>query len=375
MPPSVISRPCSDDELQSSIDFIHPQLSNVSPPIKPETKKEGLTQHRSAPFLQSQQLNDELDDIDPSALNGHEYLPGHPRVNLADVGALATFLENELCSPDLENMAPNLWMMSLRSSTNISPLHRQRVKGREILISEDPKLHLVWLPSRVHIKPLPTYLLSYAFWDIYLSPQTSPLRPQSRDRVLKAALGYLRTYYYLIKYESDFVLAQDACLVPKSVTWPEFCAFTSGLNSIPDTSVSSRYAFGELRLNRLNFYAKFVLRKYRLQYVHTSYGTYFARFYAPFLFIFGVITVMLNALQVGLQAEPLAAVKWPRFWDTARGFAIMALMFALILASLLLFLGLYRFVDEWQYAIRKEVSRKRHGNLIEMSKKNELNMA
>jgi hypothetical protein len=317
-------------------------------------------------------LNDELDDIDLSALNGHENLPGHPRVSLADVGALTTFLEDELCSPDLENMAPYLWMMSLRSSTNISPLHRQRVKGREILISEDPKLHIVWLQSRIHIKPLPTYLLSYAFWDIYLSPQNSPLPPQSRDRILKAALGYLRTYYYLIKYESDFVLAQESHLIPKSVAWAQFCAFTSALNSIPDMSVSSRYAFGELRLSRLNFYAKFVLRKYRIQYVHTSYGAYFARFYAPFLFIFGIIAIMLGALQVGLQAE----VKWPRFWDSARGFAIMTLVFTVGLAWLLLLLGLYRFLDEWQYAIRKEVARKRENNLIrELRKKKGLNMA
>ena len=273
-------------------------------------------------------------------------------------------------------MAPYLWMMSLRSSTNISPLHRQRVKGREILISEDPKLHLVWLQSRIHIKPLPKYLLSYAFWDIYLSPQTSPLRPQSRDRICRAALGYLRTYYYLIKYESDFVLAQDAYLIPKSATWPGFCAFTSGLNAIPDISVSSRYAFGELRLSRLNFYAKFVLWKYRVHHVHTSYGAYFARFYAPFLFVFGVVAIILGALQVWSQAEPLATVKWPRFWDTARGLAIMTLVLALILVSLLLFLGLYRFLDEWQYAIRKEVARKRRDRVIKkMGKKSGLNMA
>lgn len=36
--PSAISRLCGDDELQSSINLIHPQLSNVSPAIGPETK-------------------------------------------------------------------------------------------------------------------------------------------------------------------------------------------------------------------------------------------------------------------------------------------------------------------------------------------------
>lgn len=309
-------------------------------------------------------MSSEFDDIDPAALIGHEHLPGHPRVNLTDVGALTKFLEDELYSPDLEMMAPYLWMMSLRSGANISPLHRQLVKGRQILISEDPKLHLVWLSSRIFIKPLPRYLLSHAFWDVYLCRQNSPLCPQGRNRIHKAALGYLRTYYYLIKYESDFVLAQDSHLIPKDVSWPDFCAFTSGLGSVPDSAVSARYAFGELRLGRLNFYIKFVLRKYRFQFVHTSYGSYFARFYAPLLFIFAVISIALSALQVWLRAEPLATIKWSRVWDTACGFAIAIVILSVVLASLLLALGVYRFVNEWQHAIRKEVSRKSHSDLV-----------
>ena len=247
------------------------------------------------------------------------------------------------------------------------------------MIGEEPKLHLVWLQSRIHIKPLPRYLLSYAFWDIYLSPQkspqTSPLCPQRRDRI--GSLGYLRTYDdYLIKHESDFVLAQDAHLVPASVTWPAFCAFTSGFGAIPDPAVSARYAFGELRLSRLNFYAKFVLRKYRLQYVHTSYGSYFATLlYTPFLFVFGTIAIMLGSLQVWLQAQVGDVVSWPSFWGAARGFAMGTLTFNIILASLLPSLGLYRFVNEWQHAIRKKVARKRHDGLIKgIRKKNKLNM-
>jgi hypothetical protein len=286
-------------------------------------------------------------------------------VILADVRALTQFLEDELCSQDLENMASYFWMMSLRSSSNISPLHRQRVKGREILISEDPKLHLVWLQSRIHIKPLPKYLLSYAFWSIYLSSHTSPFCPQRCDQIRKAALGYLRTYNYLIKYESDFALAQDAHLVPKNVTWSEFCAFISNFDAISDTMVSQRYAFGELRLARLNFYAKLILRKYRLQHVHTSYGAYFARFYAPLLFVFGIMAIVLNAFQVWLQAMPSAVVEWSRLSETARGFAIFLLVFIALLSSILLLLGCYRFVNEWQHAIRKEVARKKYDSLVD----------
>ncbi|KAH8730326.1 hypothetical protein GQ44DRAFT_701175 [Phaeosphaeriaceae sp. PMI808] len=73
------------------------------------------------------------------------------------------FLEKELCSKDLEIMAPRLWIMTTLSSANIKPLHRQLVKGREIIVTEEPRLHLVWIHNRIFIKPLPHYLLSQAF--------------------------------------------------------------------------------------------------------------------------------------------------------------------------------------------------------------------
>jgi hypothetical protein len=42
------------------------------------------------------------------------------------------------------------------------------MKRREIVVTEDPRLHLVWIYDRVFIKPLPKYLLSHDFWQIYL---------------------------------------------------------------------------------------------------------------------------------------------------------------------------------------------------------------
>ena len=101
----------------------------------------------------------------------------------------SSFLYQESWATDLERMAPQLWMMSTQSSSNISALHRQKVKGRAIVVTEDPRLHLVWIYDRVFVKPLPRYLLSHLFWSQFLSTEQSILRGRSR-RSSKFMLGY-----------------------------------------------------------------------------------------------------------------------------------------------------------------------------------------
>lgn len=68
--------------------------------------------------------------------------------------------------------------------------------------------------------------------------------------------------------------------------------------NIADRDVSLRYAYGEIRLTRLNFYAPFFLGKSHFQSVEYQYGTYFARFYGPILFVIGIVSVVLSGLQV-----------------------------------------------------------------------------
>ncbi|KAH9215245.1 hypothetical protein DL95DRAFT_501135 [Leptodontidium sp. 2 PMI_412] len=312
-----------------------------------------------APFRREHQLNDDLLTTSSSSIDAEQHLPGHPRISLANIQLLTSFLENELYSEDLEKLAPYFWMMSLHSSANISALHRQIVKGREIVITEDPSLHLVWLPNRIHLKPFPAYLLSFTFWDQYLLRSSSPLPGKNRIRILKTALGFIRTYYYLASHESDFILAQEKHLIPQHVSWIQFCAFTSKFASVSDADVSSRYAFGELRLSRLNFYCKFILGKVRIHRLPTTYGTYFSRFYTPILFVFAVISVILNAMQVELGVEPLAPKEWPRFWTLCRLVAVVILTFSFALTLFLLILFTFRFVSEWQHAIRDEVRRRK----------------
>lgn len=74
---------------------------------------------------------------------------------LTNTPQLMQLLEKEFWCKDLEMMAPRLWIMTTFSSANINPLHRQRVKGREIIVTEEARLHLVWIHDHIFIKPLP----------------------------------------------------------------------------------------------------------------------------------------------------------------------------------------------------------------------------
>lgn len=287
-------------------------------------------------------------------------LPGYPRIFIRDSEKLRDHLVHEFCSEDLEKLAPKLWLMSTQSSSNISPLHRQKVKARNIVITEDPRLHLAWVGDRIFIKPVPLYLLSYNFWIIFLLAPSSPLGHQ-RERILKAALGYLRTYCYLIKHYSDFHIAVEERLLPDSTDWTSFCDFSRDLQDITDEEVSGRYLYGELRLSRLNFYSKLFLGKFYFQRIYPQYGAYFAQFYGPLLFVFGVISVILSAMQVETAVEQLLSPQsvWVRFWIICRWFSIATLVIILSIVLGLFVLFAYRFVQEWRVAITTRIAKRR----------------
>ncbi|KAJ5609904.1 hypothetical protein N7528_009170 [Penicillium herquei] len=255
-----------------------------------------LKKSSSCPFDQAHQLMDAMDQ--PCS-----YLPGYPQIDISDStksSELYEFLLAEFRNEELESISDHLWWMSKQDSANISPLHRQLVKQRRIIVTEDPKLHLVWIDDRIFIKPLPKYLLCYSFWESYLS-QSAAAQSTQVDQIRRVALGYLRTYMWLIQYESDFRIAQEAnlSLIQSTVSWTEFCSFTMDIaRRITDAEVSGRYCYGELRLTRLNHYAPLLLGKTKFHRVHPQYGIYFARFYGPILFGFGFLSVALGGMQV-----------------------------------------------------------------------------
>ena len=292
-------------------------------------------------------------------------IPGRPLLLWSDHRAIGTFLEDELLTPELDTMSPHMWMMATQSSANVHALHRQLVKGRNIVITENPQLHLVWLQDRIHIKPIPKCLLSYDFWSYVLLGLSSGIGHRQPDLV-KAALGYLRSYRFLIRHESDFRIAQrdDLRLVPKEASWEQVTRFLADLESIRDDAVSPRYAFGELRLSRLNFYGRFILRRFHFERLNVQYGSYFGQFYAPLLFIFGLCALVLNSLQVELAVEQLSQHTNINLQRLGRGLALMGLVSVALITLTLLLLFLYMFVDEWQYAIRDKLRKNCAGGSV-----------
>ena len=323
----------------------------------------------SPPFSKENQLCNDLDVLGSNGQNDGSKLssvslPGQPCIQLASGTRVGDFLNEEFWAQDLETMAPKLWIMTTPSSANINPLHRQKIKGREIVVTEEPRLHLVWNHDRIFIKPIPKYLMSYAFWNEFLIQESSILGFR-RVAIKQAALGYLRTYVYLIRHQSDFTIAQEGHLrlIPEGIDWTEWAHFIAEVSTITDANVSSRYQYGELRLTRLNSYAKFLLHQFHYERVHGQYGDYFARLYGPFLFIFAIISTILNAMQVELAAEQVLNVPSIPLGSISSSVSRLSLVGAAFVGLCFILLWLWIFLDEWIYTLKAKPWRKfaRHG--------------
>lgn len=270
---------------------------------------------------------------------------------------IAGFLQDELWAQDLETLAPHLWVMTTPSSANINALHRQIVKNRKIIITEESRLHLVWIHDRIFIKPLPRYLLSHRFWKTHLD---------QCNQIRLAATGFLRTYRYLVQHESDFNIAQQdhLGLISRDISWQSFRRLMAELSHIKDSAVSQRYYYGELRLTRLNFYAPFLLRKFHFEQLNSQYGDFFARLYGPILFVFALASTILNAMQVQLATEQLVAVHWESMWYFSRWFSTIILGGAAIVCFWISLLWLWMFSDEWIYTLRQRNLRRRNSRSV-----------
>jgi hypothetical protein len=332
-----------------------------------------LPSQPSPPFTHKHQLNNELNDLNSYQLEDQNEktlslpLPDYPRISLGDFSGIQYTLERDLLAPDLEKMAPHLWLLSTQSSSNVSPLHHQAVKGRKIIITEDPRLHLVWIYDRIFLKPVPAYLLSYNFWTQYLLNTASPLPEPTRTELCKSALGFLRTYKYLIKHRSDHRIAIDKELelLPAKTSFTSLSNFISDLESITDSNVSKRYHYGEIRLTRLNFYGKFILRRWHFHTVHGQYGAYFKRFYGPLLFVFTIMSLILNSMQVELAVEAmLNSGQWTGFWSLCRYFCVLTLVAIFCVGGAMFSVLMWMIVDEWIYAIRDRRAKRRSGTAV-----------
>ncbi|KAL1867895.1 hypothetical protein Daus18300_006170 [Diaporthe australafricana] len=301
-----------------------------------------------------------------------DYLPGNPRIALSSDN-LERPLGAEFTTSRLDRLGPHLWLLAKPDSRHISSLTHQIVRGRQIIVTEDPDMHLLWYEDRVYIKPLPKYLLSHAFWvhlnqlgsrrihaegrqEYELAVEVESARGQSE--VLSSALGFLRSYAFLLRHKSDFQLAREShpSLLPRGIRYATLVRLLQSVEDrITDDQVSPRWSYGELRLSRLNFWSKIFLHEIEYCKVTGQYSTYVAKFYAPLLFIFGVFSVILSALQVGQEVDDETYARY--LTPVTKGFFIFTLN--LVLFSLFCVITAFgtRLLRELIYALRKRIRR------------------
>jgi hypothetical protein len=280
----------------------------------------------------------------PSSLS----IPNEPCLD-ASKFSVDEFLHNELSCDVLDELYPYLHLIATKSSSHIAPLHDQIVKGRSILITERPGLHLVWYYKQIFIKPIPHCLLNASFWKQYLCP-TSGVQVQGRtvyglsnlSPSCRAALGFLRSYSHLIQHESDFHIAKSSHLTPFNITYTSFQIFIAPFRHISDEAVTPRYHYGQIRLTRLNW----AVRLFRpssgpshslsknirwfpyYQNRGTQTGEYFEKFGAPLLFLFASLTLILSSMQVVLAARPEGSQGSSRPFQTVSwGFSVTVIIF------------------------------------------------
>ncbi|KAI1077267.1 hypothetical protein F5B20DRAFT_552943 [Whalleya microplaca] len=249
---------------------------------------------------------------------------------LADEGD--PILGAELSCPVLDELYPHLHFVAVKSSSHIEPLHVHLRKGREIRITEDPSLHLVWSYSHIWIKPLPSFLLKSNIWDTHLAFGQDK---HSQHRLL--ALGFIRSYSYLIRHRSDYLMAKEANLLPflkkddsedeRPGEYLRFRNFLEILRNLPDHWQRNRWHFGQFRLSRLNWAVRILqptprsngmLR--RLYYEEEfQQSSQFIRDAGPMLlFVFAALSLVLSSMQVTLAAR--SGGSWEAFASVSAGF-------------------------------------------------------
>lgn len=245
-----------------------------------------------------------------------------------DQGSVQRYVEWELFVSRLNEIHKHLWLAG--RPTSARPLHRQLMIGREILVTEQIDLHLLWQESRLYLKPLPEYLMNFDFWKDYIC----------KDKELyESACGFVLSYIWLVCHRSDLRMAQSHGLLPQEISWQGWTAFTrSLLRSIDVDSlegIGRRYHYGELRLSRLNWIYRIfsksrtpttLIRGY--MYGHNRYSVFMQRKFAWVFAVFVSFTVVLTAMQVGLATDQLG--KDGRFQHASYGFAIFSILASLI---------------------------------------------
>lgn len=295
-----------------------------------------MSTYTSAPFPPSCALNKELLGL-PLCSNGDDtsepqggpkaiqYIPGNPGIGLLP-NEVYDHLSNELATPLLDELYTQLWLVARKSGHHIDALHSQKVKGRSVVPTEDPRLHLIWNRNKVYIKPVPLFLLNHEFWVRYLQPlkralssENPELTPETFESTASVfdrsiAMGFMRSYAFLIKCPLDLAIAKECHLIPADIDWIRWSIFINNFRVIGDDRVTKRYHYGQMRLSRLNW----IVRIFHPQHTRTrwfyenpywSISEFMERATFPLVFLFASVSIALSSMQVAL------AVPVDRLWS------------------------------------------------------------
>jgi uncharacterized protein DUF6601 len=188
------------------------------------------------------------------------------------------------------------------------------MERRTITVTEQVGMHLVRPSKGIYIKPLPQYLLNYEFWKQYLckDPKQTTNLEKSLE-LYKCAVGFLLSYTWLIRHESDFALAKEYNLVPDSIEWRFWIhfveSFLSHINEKTDL-INKRYHYGELRLPNLDNIFRYSSKTRRLRGYQPGYGQFSLSIKRNFEWmglVFLYLVAILSAMQVGLATKDVMA--------------------------------------------------------------------
>lgn len=268
------------------------------------------------------------------------------------------FLKKDLSVDKLNKIDRYLWLAGRPMPPK--PLNYQIATSREILVDERIDMHLVWESTgRLHLKPIPRYLLDAQFWEKHLICEGSCCVAGQRDRVTrdaktctsqlyKCALGFLSSYIALIHFESDLSIAHTYRLLPHDVTWDKWLRLVQQVlknGAANPQNINPRYLYGELRLSQLNKIYAFrhgrVLRGY--QFTYQTYGELIRDYLTPLTAATIYVALVLTAMQVGLATNRLSDSL--SFQNASYGFTVFAILGPLIAVVIVGIMGVFQFTN------------------------------
>ncbi|KAH8732223.1 hypothetical protein GQ44DRAFT_745473 [Phaeosphaeriaceae sp. PMI808] len=252
-------------------------------------------------------------------------------------GAIMFSLHVYLSVKRLDQIRDHLWWAGRPHAAR--PLHKQKLLMRQIVITEQADLHILWLENRIFIKPFPSYLLDRNVWKEHICKDVE---------LFEAARGMLLSYMWLIRTKSDLDIAHDHRLLSENITWKSWCAIVEDVQNSFDLNspqaVSRRYDFGELRIRRINQIARLkALRSLRVYdfikgytQTYTHYGYFFSTNFHWIILVFAFGSILLSALQLKIEI-------W--FQNMSVGFTMFLVAFPIFLIAFtsLLFLALFTY--------------------------------